>query len=136
MKLRHLIPLVATLGLTGCPADLPLRPDIDMRPDLSRIPIPPPPRRLPERTTSKELSPRNLAEQLKEGDIAITEMKWGKTYTFQVYRVADDSFGGKADDNKKYKVLYEDIAHLTVRRATTDGEVVLDFAMCGAGICR
>jgi hypothetical protein len=136
MKAKTLVTVGITLLLAGCPVGR-LGPQIDLRPDMSGPWWEPsPPTKPPELEETEEIRPSKLSEKLKVDDLAQVTTKWGKTYSFRVYRVSEDSFAGLTRDDKRYRVLYDDITRVTVRRKKHGGIIALDFLMCSAGICK
>jgi hypothetical protein len=122
--------------LSACRLGAPkLTPDMDL--DFGPwIPEIQPMSRLPDPEHRESIKPSELAEKLRVGDTARVTTTWQKTYVFRVYRVDDDSFAGLAQDDEKYKVPYENIKRVAVRRLKDGDELMLDFVMCSAGICK
>ena len=136
MKPGLLLVPISTL-LASCLLAAPkLTPDMDFDFGPMLQPSVEPMRRLPDPEHRERIRPSDLAEKLKVGDTASVTTTWQKTYVFRVYRVDDDSFAGLARNDKKYKVPYESIKRVEVRRLKGGDELAMDFLMCSAGLCK
>lgn len=74
----------------------------------------------------KESTPQNAREQLEVGDEVRVVATNGTAYELVVTRVGDDSFSGKAENGKHYKVPYAAIQSIEaeqVSAAKTGGAI-------------
>ena len=74
----------------------------------------------------KEFTPQNAREQLEVGDEVRVVATNGTTYELEVTRVGDDSFSGKAENGKRYKVPYAAIQSIEAEQisaAKTGGAI-------------
>lgn len=128
-----------SLVLCACPLGKTLRPgdggmDLWDEEFLNNIdlgwapPIPP-----PDLEKRKDIAPSDVADKLKVGDTAYVKTTWNGKYVFRVYRVDADAFGGLASNEQKYKVLYDSISTLTIRRQKSAGEYIAEYYISGMG---